>query len=164
MVQSIADPTLARRVWGDPLVFLACGLGTGLSPVAPGTFGTLLGLPLFWILGRLPPAGYLLAVALLFVLGIGLCRRAARVLKRADPPQVVWDEVVGYLVTLFAAPAGWMWMVVGFVAFRLCDILKPWPASWLDRRCHGGFGIMADDLVAGLYAWGMVQLLGMYPG
>ena len=84
---------------------------------------------------------------------------ASRRLGRPDPPQVVWDEVVGYLACMLAAPPGWYWVVAGFLAFRFFDIVKPWPIAWLDRRVPGGQGIMVDDLAAAVYAWGAVQLL-----
>ena len=75
---------------------------------------------------------------------------------------MVWDEVVGYLATMLAAPPGWIWMLAGFLAFRFFDILKPWPIAWIDRRVHRGLGIMLDDLAAGAYAWAVVQLLSQF--
>jgi phosphatidylglycerophosphatase A len=140
-------------------MWLACGFGTGAARVAPGTFGTLVGLPFYYYLQALSSWLYLAVVAILFIIGIGLCAHAAKQLHVHDHPGIVWDEVVGYLVTMFMAPAGWLWMVLGFVLFRLFDIWKPWPIRLLDQRVGGGFGIMVDDLLAGIYAAGLLQLV-----
>jgi phosphatidylglycerophosphatase A len=91
-------------------------------------------------------------VTVLFGLGIWACGRTARDLGGEDPAAIVWDEVVGYLVAMTCAPAGWPWVLAGFVLFRVLDIWKPWPIRWLDRRVHGGLGIMLDDLAAGALA------------
>ncbi|MDX1593960.1 MAG: phosphatidylglycerophosphatase A [Gammaproteobacteria bacterium] len=141
----------------DPVQCLACGLGSGLAPVAPGTFGTLVALPVWWLLAPLPVPVYVGVVGLLALAGIWLCDRAARSLGVHDHPGIVWDEIVGYLVTMLAAPPTWQAMVLGFVLFRAFDIVKPWPIRWLDRRVHGGLGIMLDDLVAGAFAAVVLQ-------
>ncbi len=99
-----------------------------------------------------------LALAL-FVLGVWVCGKAGRELGVHDHPAIVWDEVVGYLVTMTAVPVDWGWLLGGFLLFRLFDILKPWPVRWFDRRVPGGVGVMADDLVAGLMAWGVLQVV-----
>ena len=135
------------------------GLGLGLAPRAPGTFGTLLGLPLFWLLADSSWPLYLGAVFLLFGLGCWAARRAELELGRHDAPEVVIDEVVGYLVTMFLAPALPGAMIWGFVFFRLFDILKPWPVSWADRRLSGSLGVMLDDVLAGIYAWFSLRLI-----
>ncbi len=141
----------------NPVHFLALGCGLGLAPKAPGTFGTLAALPLFYLLQNLALSHYLLVVVVLFVLGIYLCDRTARDMGEHDHPAIVWDEVVGMLITMAALPAGWIWWVVAFVAFRLFDIVKPWPIRLLDKHVHGGFGIMIDDVLAGLFALAVVQ-------
>ncbi len=92
-----------------------------------------------------------------FVLGVWICDRAARDLGVHDHPAIVWDEVIGYFVTMIAAPPGWLWIAVGFVLFRLFDILKPWPIRQADQQVGGGFGIMFDDLLAAGYAWLCLQ-------
>jgi phosphatidylglycerophosphatase A len=148
------------RVWRHPVHFLAFGLGAGLMPVAPGTFGTLVALPLYLYLQQLSNGGYLLWVILLFLVGIGLCAKTARDLQTPDHSGIVWDEIVGYLVTMFMAPTGWVWMLLGFLWFRLFDIWKPFPIRWLDRHVHGGLGIMLDDVAAGLAA--ALALQGSY--
>lgn len=140
------------RLLRDPLHFLALGCGTGLAPVAPGTFGTLLAIPLWFLLQGLPLAAYLLVLAILFFAGAWVAGRTARALGRHDHGAIVIDEVLGFLVTMTAAPQGWVWVLAGFLLFRLFDIWKPWPISWADRRVHGGIGIMLDDLLAGVWA------------
>ena len=133
--------------------WLAFAGGAGLLPRAPGTWGTLAAVPLYLLLGPLPLAAYVGLMVLAFLWGIRICERVARELGQHDPGAIVWDEVVGYLVTMTAAPKGWIWPLAGFVLFRLLDVFKPWPISWADRRLHGGLGIMTDDLLAGIGAW-----------
>ncbi len=142
------SPTLLR----DPGHLLALGFGSGLAPRAPGTFGTLVAVPVYLLCAQLPLVIYLSVVVAAFVLGVYLCGRTARALDVHDHPGIVWDEVVGYLLTMAWAPSGWLWVVLGFICFRLFDILKPWPISVLDRSVHGGLGIMIDDALAGVLA------------
>jgi phosphatidylglycerophosphatase A len=149
-------------VWRNPVHLLAFAFGTGCLPVAPGTFGTLVGVVLYCLLRDLPFAVYLIVVAGAFALGVWLCARAARDLGVHDHGSIVWDEVVGYLITMAAAPEGWFWVVTGFVLFRLFDIVKPWPIHVLDKRIGGGIGIMIDDAVAGVCAWLILQGLALF--
>ncbi|TXS96700.1 phosphatidylglycerophosphatase A [Parahaliea maris] len=146
----------------SPIHFLAFGLGSGLAPKAPGTFGTLAAVPLYLLAAQLPLPAYSVFVVLSFAIGVYLCDRTSRDLGVHDHPGIVWDEFVGYWITMWLAPAGWLWIVAGFVLFRLFDILKPWPIGWLDRRVHGGLGIMIDDVVAGVMAWGCLQGLAWW--
>ena len=141
----------------NPWNFFALGFGSGLSPVAPGTFGTLMAVPFYFLLMQLTPGVYLLFLMLTFLLGIAICGMSAKQLGVHDHPGIVWDEFVGYWITMFMAPAGWIWIVVGFVLFRFFDILKPWPIRWIDRRVAGGLGIMLDDVLAGIYALIVLQ-------
>jgi len=136
---------------------LAFGLGSGLAPKAPGTFGTLAAVPFYLALAPLPLPMYLMIVLVTFSLGVGICEITSRDLGVHDHPGIVWDEFVGLWITLIGAPAGWPWVVAGFVLFRIFDILKPWPVRWADRRVGGGLGIMLDDALAGLYALGILQ-------
>ncbi|MBK1691583.1 phosphatidylglycerophosphatase A family protein [Ectothiorhodospira mobilis] len=153
----------AASILRDPVHLLAFGLGSGLSPRAPGTAGTLAAVPLFLLmLQGLPLWAYLLVTALAALAGIGLCGESARRLGVHDHPGIVWDEFVGLWITLIAVPAGWSWILAGFVLFRLFDILKPWPIGWLDRHLGGGIGIMLDDVLAGLYALGVLQGLAWF--
>jgi phosphatidylglycerophosphatase A len=140
----------ARQVFINPVHFLACGFGAGLSPKAPGTAGTVAAIPIYIVMARLDPRLYLAVTAAMFVAGIFICGYTARRLQVDDPGMVVWDEIVGYLVSMAWLPFGWMWMLAGFLLFRLLDIWKPWPIRHLDRNIKGGLGIMLDDLVAGI--------------
>ncbi|HIE54618.1 MAG TPA: phosphatidylglycerophosphatase A [Chromatiaceae bacterium] len=143
----------------NPLHLLAFGFGSGLAPVAPGTFGTLAAIPLYLLMAQLPLAGYLLVLLLVILVGIPVCAHASRDLGVHDHPGIVWDEFAGFFLTMSAAPAGWPWILAGFALFRFFDIFKPWPIGWLDARVGGGLGIMLDDLLAGLYAWLVLRLL-----
>jgi phosphatidylglycerophosphatase A len=141
------------------------GLGLGLSPKAPGTCGTLLGVPLFWLVGNKPWLIQAALLALVFSLGWWAAGRAEKELGVHDSPQVVIDEVAGYLTAVFMAPNQPAVWILGFVLFRFFDIFKPWPVSWADRSLLGGFGVMADDILAGLYAWLVLRLaLNLAPG
>ncbi len=142
----------------NPIHLLAFGFGSGLAPVAPGTFGTLAAVPFYLLMARLPLEVYLAVLAVVILAGIWICGRTSRDLGVHDHPGIVWDEFAGFFVTMIAAPPGWFWLVAGFGLFRLFDILKPWPIGWLDRRVKGGLGIMLDDLLAGSFAWGVLQL------
>lgn len=148
-----------RGVWRNPVHLVATGLGAGMIPVAPGTLGTLLAVPLYLLIAPLAPLMYLGTVALLFVAGVWLCGRTARDFHAHDPAFVVWDEIVGFLVALTAAPPGWLWVAAGFILFRLFDIWKPFPIRWVERHVPEGLGIMLDDLLAGVYAFGGIQVL-----
>ena len=143
----------------NPDHFFAFGFGAGLAPKAPGTVGTLAAIPLFLLVQDLSWPLYLSWLLVTFALGVYWCDRSAKALGVHDHGGIVWDEFVGYWVTMFMAPKGWLWVVLGFVLFRLFDILKPWPIRWLDRQVHGGFGIMVDDLLAGVFAGLVLQLV-----
>lgn len=150
-------------LWSHPANFVALGFGSGLAPKAPGTFGTLAALPVyyFWLQGLSLP--WLLAVITVsFVVGIWLCDATARNLGVHDHPGIVWDEFVGLWISCIALPAGWSWLVAAFLLFRFFDILKPWPIRWLDSRVPGGLGIMVDDVLAGLFALLLLQLARMW--
>ncbi len=153
-------PTFASLV-RNPVHFVAFGFGAGLAPKAPGTVGSMAALPLYLLfIQTLPAVGYALTVAVLFIVGIGVCAKTERDLGVHDHPGIVWDEIVGMLATLFLAPAGWAWVAAGFGLFRLFDICKPFPINWLNRRVAGGLGIMLDDLIAALFA--ALTLQGLY--
>jgi phosphatidylglycerophosphatase A len=141
---------------------LAFGMGAGCSPKAPGTMGTLLAVAIYLPLSQLPLAAYAGVLVVTILVGIWLCDKAARELGIHDHPGIVWDEIVGFLLTMLAAPPGWHWILVGFLLFRLFDIWKPWPIGWLDQRVSGGLGIMLDDLVAGVFAAFCLQALAFW--
>lgn len=134
----------------DPVVFIALGLGSGLVPKAPGTAGTLLTVPLVYLLQQQTLLVYALATLFVLVTGSWVCGYAAKKLQVHDHSAIVYDEVAGYLITMFMMPANWYWMLSGFVLFRFFDAVKPWPISWFDKNVHGGFGIMLDDVIAGI--------------
>lgn len=143
----------ARFVLSHPAHLIAFGFGAGLAPFAPGTAGTLLAWPVGWFFGEsYPPAVRLGAVALFFLIGIWACSVTGRRLGVADHGGMVWDEFVAFLLMLALLPHSLAWQAAGFVAFRFFDILKPPPIRWLERRYHGGFGVMVDDLLAAAYA------------
>jgi len=136
----------------DPVVFVAMGLGSGLSPKAPGTAGTLLAVPLVYFLQQQTLVVYVLVTLFVLLTGSWVCGYAAKKLRVHDHSGIVYDEVAGFLITMFMAPAGWFWMLAGFILFRFFDAVKPWPISWLDKNVHGGFGIMFDDVIAGVFS------------
>lgn len=148
-----------RQVSTNPDHFFAFGFGSGLAPKAPGTFGTLAAIPIFLIIQDLPWLLYLSWLIVTFALGVFWCDRSSQQLGVHDHGGIVWDEFVGFWATMFMAPAGWAWVLLGFVLFRVFDVLKPWPISWLDKKVHGGFGIMVDDLLAGIYAGISLQVI-----
>ncbi len=152
-------PGLPRKVMTDPVNFLAFGFGTGLAPIAPGTFGSLPGVLLFWLTMGFGLYVQLTVVAALVIAGIWICGESARRIGVHDHGGIVWDEIAGMYVTLLAAPISLVGWVLAFVLFRIMDIVKPWPIRDLDHRIEGGLGIMLDDLVAALYA---AVLLGLY--
>ncbi len=145
----------------DPKHLLAFGFGTGLAPKAPGTAGTLVGVALYLVLSMLPVALYVLIVAGLFAAGVWAVGSVADEMGSDDPPAIVWDEVVGFLIAMIAAPAGIMWVIAGFVLFRVFDIAKPWPIAEVEGRFKGPVGIMLDDVVAGVYTWLILHVLWM---
>lgn len=155
-------PPLPAGFLRNPVHLVALGFGTGCAKYAPGTVGTGAGVVIYLALVQLPAAAYLPITALLFILGIAVCGRTAADLRIHDHPAIVWDEVVGYLVTMIAAPAGWLWLALGFGLFRLFDIWKPWPIRAIDRQVHGGLGIMLDDVLAGLFAFGVLQWVAYF--
>lgn len=135
-----------------PFIALACAtaLGAGYAPFAPGTVGSAVGLIIWWLL-RGTPSGQAAAIVVLFVAGAWSGSIAERYAKRTDPSFVVVDEVVGMLITLFLNPVGWVGASIGFLVFRIADIIKPYPANRLERL-PGGWGVMADDAMAAVYS------------
>ena len=135
-----------------PTHFLALGFGSGLSPKAPGTAGTLLALPLYLGLMQLPENLHLAIIMGLFLIGIPICTIAGKALGVSDHGSIVWDEIVAMLLVLEFTPKHWLWWLVAFLLFRLFDIWKPAPIQQCDAKLKGGFGVMFDDLLAAIYA------------
>lgn len=142
-----------------PMHCLSLGLGTGLSPKAPGTVGTLLGLPLFLLLAPMPVWQQSLVLCLLFLLGIWCCGFTGRTLGVSDHGAIVWDEVVAMAWVFTTVPFSWGWFCLAFVLFRLFDIWKPFPIGWVDARVKGGLGVMLDDVLAAAMAILLLRLL-----
>jgi phosphatidylglycerophosphatase A len=143
-----------RFLLRHPAHFIALGGGAGLIPFAPGTFGTLLALPIFWLLGPgviEVPAIYLAGVAVLFSVGIWACQVTGRALGSADHGSMVWDETVAFLLVLFFTPVYSYWQALAFVLFRFFDIVKPPPIRYYERTFKGGLGVMIDDIAAAFY-------------
>ena len=150
----MTKPSFDLRKWQH---FLALGFGSGLAPKAPGTFGTLAALPLIFLLAMLTPAWSMTLIVLAAVLGIYICGKVSADIGAEDHGAIVWDEVVGFALTMWAVPLTFSNVVVGFALFRLLDIVKPWPIRWFDRHVHGGLGVMLDDIVAGLLACALLH-------
>lgn len=144
-----------------PAAFLAFGMGSGLSKVMPGTAGTLASIPLFLLLSYLPLPFYLAVVTVAFALGVYLCDTTSKLLGVHDHGGIVWDEFVGFWITMIAVPVTWVTVLAGFILFRIFDMAKPWPISIADKKIHGGLGIMLDDVIAGIAA-AIVLQLGLY--
>ncbi len=143
-------------------MLFATGFGAGCAPVAPGTAGTMVAIPFVYIMQMFSIEAFIALTVLISLAGIWICGQAAERLGVHDHPGIVFDEIAGYFITMIAAPAGWVWIALGFILFRLFDILKPWPISILDRRVGGGFGIMLDDIVAGVFALVVLQLFAHF--
>lgn len=152
------DKSVKKLSLLNPIHFLALGFGSGLAAKAPGTFGTIAAIPLVLLMGQLSLWTYIGVTVLCVIAGFYICDKAAKDMDVHDHGAIVWDEVAGLMITMIAAPAGWLWLAIGFVFFRLFDIVKPWPISWLDAKVEGGFGIMIDDVLAGIFAFACLQL------
>ena len=160
---AVPAPAFRRLVQSPPLM-LAFGFGSGCSPWAPGTVGTVVAMPFAIALLQLPLWAYSLVVLFAAVVGVWICRTASDELQVHDHSGIVWDEFVGLWITLIAAPLHWFWLLVGFALFRFFDIVKPWPISFFDRHVHGGLGIMIDDILAGFFAAVCLQALVFWVG
>jgi len=145
------DVAKSRLRMSNPWHLLATGFGSGLSPVMPGTVGSIAAIPFWWLMTFLPLQLYSMVVLVGISVGVYLCHRTARDMGVHDHGSIVWDEFIGMWITLMAIPVinGW-WVLAGFITFRLFDIWKPWPIRWFDKNVHGGMGIMVDDIIAGV--------------
>ncbi|UJF18851.1 phosphatidylglycerophosphatase A [Vibrio sp. SS-MA-C1-2] len=150
--------------------FLATGFGSGLSPIIPGTMGTLAGIPLYLLIAQLSWPLYWLVIIVASIIGCKLCQKTSDDMGVHDHGSIVWDEFVGLWITLSIVPMmgispfDWQWLLAGFVLFRFFDMLKPWPISYFDKNVHGGFGIMIDDIVAGFIALPCLWAFGTWMG
>jgi phosphatidylglycerophosphatase A len=142
--------------------FLGLGFGSGLAPFAPGTFGTVAAIPVYLLLSLGGQTVYLAGLILVLVGGISICDSTAKTLNSHDHPAIVWDEIAGFLVTMTVVSVSTVNVIVGFILFRFFDIIKPWPIKWVDRRIHGGLGIMLDDILAGAIAGILLFLINLW--
>jgi phosphatidylglycerophosphatase A len=148
----IAGRPSARWVFSHPAHIIAFGFGIGLIPVAPGTFGTLLALPMHaWLLPRLGDQAFAALLSVMFLLGVWACQLTGRRLGVHDHGGMVWDQTIAFLIVLYFTPATPAWQACAFVLFRLFDIVKPVPIRHFDRTIRNGFGVMFDDLLAAFY-------------
>lgn len=154
-----SPPPPVRFLFQSPHHFIACGLGSGLSPWASGTVGTLLAWLLFPLLQLVltTPLAMGLFLALAFCYGVVACDVTGRALGVADHGAIVWDEIVPFWCVLFLAPSGLHWQLAAFLLFRVFDIIKPPPANWFDSRMKNGLGVMMDDVVAALYTLALLH-------
>lgn len=145
------QPTL-KLLLSHPAHFCALGFGTGLAKKAPGTFGTIAGLPLFWLISGLNPYWQLGIITLLFLTGVYFCEKTGKALGISDHGSIVWDEIVAMMLVLTVTPYQWQWWLAAFILFRFFDIWKPAPIRQCDAMVKGGLGVMLDDLLAAIYA------------
>ena len=157
-----ANKLTPKQVLTDPVLFLAFGFGSGLAKKAPGTMGTLAAIPVYLLFVQADWLIYSMLTVISTIAGIWICGIAANKLAEHDFGGIVWDEVAGYLITMWLVPCTWQTVLVGFVLFRIFDILKPWPIKYLDHHVKGGFGIMIDDVLAAIFAGGLLLLLFKY--
>ena len=154
----MANPAV-KFLFAKPQHFFSLGFGSGLAPKAPGTFGTLVGLPLFWLISNYGLYLQLLIITALFLVGIYFCEVTGKALGVSDHGSIVWDEIVAIMLVLTFAPKNWEGWIVAFVLFRLFDIWKPFPIRQFDAKLKNGFGVMFDDLLAALYAIASMWLI-----
>jgi phosphatidylglycerophosphatase A len=150
---------LKKVALASPSGFLAFGFGSGLSPFAPGTMGTLVAIPFIFALKALGEPGFWIALFLLFLFGVFICEQVSRKLGVHDHGGIVWDEMLGYWLSAAFIPLQWHWLLAAFLLFRFFDIVKPWPIRQIDSKVGGGFGIMIDDVVAALFTMAILAVL-----
>jgi len=152
-------PPVPRKVWWHPLYFIGFGFGSGAAPFAPGTFGTIMAIPFYLLLQSLSLSAYLIFIIAFIAASSWLCDYLSKRIHSHDHPGMCIDEFAGFFVTMIHAPSGPGWIILGFLLFRLFDVWKPWPIRYLDRTVHGGFGMVLDDVVAGCFAFVLLQLV-----
>ncbi len=141
-----------EQISDNALYYAAFGFGAGFAKKAPGTVGTVMGIPVYLLTSAGGFPVFVVLTLIFSLLGIYICGETAKALGVHDHPGIVWDEIVGFMVTMLFVPFSWSAVLVGFILFRFFDIIKPWPISYIDRHVSGGLGIMLDDLLAGLFS------------
>lgn len=149
-------------LWQDPLDFVAAGFGSGAMPIAPGTFGTLAAIPFYYFLSQFSNATYGIITLICVILGIYICDRAGKRFGVVDHSAIVWDEFASFLIVMFMIPVTWYFVLMGFLLFRLFDIWKPWPICYLDEHLPGGWGVMLDDVAAGIISWAILFVISRW--
>jgi phosphatidylglycerophosphatase A len=157
----LANPDI-KFLLSHPAHFFALGFGSGLAPKAPGTFGTLLGFPLFWLIYNYSFSTQLIIIAALFLIGIYFCEKTGKDLGVSDHGAIVWDEIVAMMLVLTIAHLHWILCLLAFLLFRLFDIWKPFPIRQFDAKLKNGFGVMFDDLLAAIYAMLSLGLISYF--
>lgn len=146
----------------NPIHLLAVGLGSGMSPIMPGTMGSAMAIPLWLLFNGLQPYLYWVLIVVAFIFGCFLCQKTSDDTHTHDSGHIVWDEFVGMWITLFFIPQiSVLWIAMAFFAFRAFDMAKPWPIRWFDKRVPGGFGIMVDDVIAAIFSSVTVYVLAL---
>lgn len=144
------------------IIFLSTGAFSGYAPVMPGTFGSIIGIVLYVFLSMFSVPVYLLLTIALVFLSIWISSKAEQLFKKKDASEIVIDEIIGFLITMATFSPDWRYIIIGFILFRIMDILKPYPANWINLKVKGGFGIVFDDVVAGLYANLILQIIRVF--
>lgn len=158
-MRSYKQLPIPDTVWEKPTHFIAFGFGSGTFPFAPGTFGTLMAIPFYLAMQPLSSINYLILLIIITIGSMWLCDKVSKEIHIHDHPGMCLDEIVGYLVTMFTAPHGLMWIILGFILFRIFDIFKPWPIRFIDEKVKGGFGVILDDVMAGIYSLIVLRIL-----
>ncbi len=146
------------------IMIIATGFYSGYAPKAPGTCGSLVALPIHFLLIKLPVPYYFTALGLIFIIAVITAGGAEKIIDRPDPGEIVIDEIIGMLITLIYSPVSIPVWLLGFFIFRFFDIVKPFPVSWFDQKIHGGTGIVMDDVMAGLYSLVCLQYICHFMG
>lgn len=146
----------------NPIHLLAVGLGSGMSPIMPGTMGSAMAIPFWLLFNGLQPYLYWVLIVVAFIFGCFLCQKTSDDTHTHDSGHIVWDEFVGMWITLFFIPQiSVLWIAMAFFAFRVFDMAKPWPIRWFDKRVPGGFGIMVDDVIAAIFSSVTVYVIAL---
>jgi phosphatidylglycerophosphatase A len=155
----LSIPDIPKSMWKNPWHFIAFGFGSGAIPFAPGTFGTLFAIPFYLVAHSFSPNTYALITAFVVLISIVICEKTSQSVNEDDHQGMCLDEFAGFFVTMLYAPQGAIWVLYGFILFRLFDIWKPWPIRFFDKSLHGGFGMIFDDVLAGLFGFVIIQFL-----
>lgn len=144
------------------ILILATGFGVGYSPIAPGTLGTLIAIPVYYFLSNISSPIYEITLVGFFFLSVWISESAEIFFGKKDDQRIVIDEIMGFLVTMLWVPKTAILMVIGFFLFRFFDILKPFPIRRLEKRLKGGYGVVLDDVLAGVYANIVLRLISVF--